>query len=84
MPIPPNQNIFVPLLNICADEQTHSLFERLVLVLLLAIGYGGSRKEAAMAVGRSADGGIDGIINEDRLRLDAIYIQAKRWQPCSA
>lgn len=55
-------------------------FERLVLDLLLAMGYGGSRKEAAMAVGRSADGGIDGIINEDRLGLDAIYIQAKRWQ----
>lgn len=61
-------------------ECSPTFFERLVLDLLLAMGYGGSRKEAAMAVGRSADGGIDGIINEDRLGLDAIYIQAKRWQ----
>ena len=44
------------------------------------MGYGGSRKEAARAVGQSGDGGIDGIIDEDRLGLDAIYIQAKRWE----
>ena len=44
------------------------------------MGYGGSRQEAGRAVGRSGDGGIDGIINEDRLGLDAIYIQAKRWE----
>jgi restriction system protein len=43
------------------------------------MGYGGSRQEAGRAVGRSGDGGIDGIINEDRLGLDAIYLQAKRW-----
>jgi len=54
-------------------------FERLVVQLLLKMGYGGSRQEAGKAVGRSGDGGIDGIINEDRLGLDAIYLQAKRW-----
>jgi restriction system protein len=43
------------------------------------MGYGGSRKDAGEAVGRSGDGGIDGIIKEDKLGLDAIYIQAKRW-----
>jgi len=55
-------------------------FERLVVKLLLKMGYGGSRQEAGRAVGRSGDGGIDGIINEDRLGLDAIYLQAKRWE----
>lgn len=55
-------------------------FERLVVQLLLKMGYGGSWQEAGRAVGRSGDGGIDGIINEDRLGLDAIYLQAKRWE----
>lgn len=55
-------------------------FERLVVQLLIRMGYGGSREEAGRAVGRSGDGGIDGIINEDRLGLDAIYLQAKRWE----
>ncbi len=55
-------------------------FEQLVIDLLLAMGYGGSRAEAGRAVGRSGDGGIDGIIDEDKLGLDAIYVQAKRWQ----
>lgn len=55
-------------------------FERLVVQLLIRMGYGGSREEAGQAVGRSGDGGIDGIINEDRLGLDAIYLQAKRWE----
>lgn len=54
-------------------------FERLVVQLLIKMGYGGSREEAGRAVGRSGDGGIDGVINEDRLGLDAIYLQAKRW-----
>lgn len=44
------------------------------------MGYGGTRKDAGKTVGRSGDGGIDGIINEDRLGLDVIYIQAKRWE----
>ena len=47
---------------------------------MIRMGYGGSREEAGRAVGRSGDGGIDGIINEDRLGLDAIYLQAKRWE----
>ena len=54
-------------------------FERLVVQLLIQMGYGGSREEAGKAVGRSGDGGIDGVINEDRLGLDAIDLQAKRW-----
>lgn len=57
-----------------------SFFEDLVVQLLLRMGYGGSRQEAGQAVGRSGDGGIDGVINEDRLGLDSIYVQAKRWQ----
>lgn len=57
-----------------------SFFERLVVELLVKIGYGGSWEDAARAVGQTNDGGIDGIIDEDRLGLDAIYIQAKRWQ----
>jgi restriction system protein len=56
-----------------------SFFERLVVDLLVKMGYGGNRQDAASAVGKSGDGGIDGIINEDRLGLDVIYIQAKRW-----
>src|SRR3972149_5462300 len=54
-------------------------FEGLVIDLLLAMGYGGSRLDAGKAIGRSGDGGIDGIIKEDRLGLDVVYIQAKRW-----
>jgi len=55
-------------------------FESLVVDLLLAMGYGGSRADAGQAVGRSSDGGIDGIIKEDKLGLDVVYIQAKRWE----
>lgn len=55
-------------------------FERLVVELLVSMGYGGSRADAGRAVGKSGDGGIDGIIKEDRLGLDVIYIQAKRWE----
>ena len=55
-------------------------FERLVVSLLVSMGYGGSFKDAGQAVGRSGDGGIDGIIKEDRLGLDVIYVQAKRWE----
>lgn len=56
-----------------------SFFERLVVELLVRMGYGGTLRDAGQAVGKSGDGGIDGIIKEDRLGLDAIYIQAKRW-----
>ena len=54
-------------------------FEQLVVDVLIAMGYGGSRQDAGQAVGRGGDGGIDGEINEDRLGLDKVYIQAKRW-----
>ena len=57
-----------------------SFFEQLVIDVLVTMGYGGTRKDAGRAVGRSGDGGIDGIINEDRLGLDVIYVQAKRWE----
>jgi len=57
-----------------------SLFEKLVVELLVKMGYGGSRQDAGRAIGRSGDEGIDGIIKEDRLGLDIIYIQAKRWE----
>lgn len=60
-------------------ESSPAFFERLVVELLVAMGYGGSRKDAGQTLGRSGDGGIDGVINEDRLGLDTIYIQAKRW-----
>lgn len=56
-----------------------TFFERLVVDLLLAMGYGGSRREAGEVVGRSGDGGIDGIIKQDPLGLDVVYIQAKRY-----
>ena len=59
---------------------TPEFFERLVIDLLVRMGYGGSREEAARAVGKSGDGGIDGVIDEDRLGLDVIYVQAKRWE----
>jgi restriction system protein len=55
-------------------------FERLVVELLVKMGYGGSIKEAGKAIGQTGDEGIDGIIKEDRLGLDTIYIQAKRWE----
>jgi len=54
-------------------------FERAVVELLVKMGYGGSRSDAGKAVGKSGDGGIDGIIKEDKLGLDVVYIQAKRW-----
>lgn len=54
-------------------------FERLVVDLLVKMGYGGSRRDAGRAIGKGGDGGIDGIIKEDKLGLDIVYIQAKRW-----
>lgn len=56
-----------------------SFFEQLVVDVLVAMGYGGSRLDAGQAIGKSNDGGIDGIIKEDRLGLDVVYLQAKRW-----
>jgi restriction system protein len=55
-------------------------FERLVVDLLLKMGYGGSLQDAGKVIGRSGDGGIDGLIKEDKLGLDVIYMQAKRWE----
>jgi restriction system protein len=57
-----------------------AFFERLVVEVIVKMGYGGSRQDAGKAIGRSGDGGIDGMIKEDKLGLDAIYIQAKRWE----
>lgn len=56
-----------------------TLFEHIVVELLVKMGYGGNRKDAGRAIGRSGDEGIDGIIKEDHLGLDSIYVQAKRW-----
>lgn len=58
-----------------------AFFERLVVELLVKMGYGGSIKDAGKAMGKSGDEGIDGTIKEDKLGLDIIYIQAKRWKP---
>lgn len=55
-------------------------FENLVVDLLLKMNYGGTRKDAGQAIGQTGDGGIDGIIKQDRLGLDIVYIQAKRWE----
>lgn len=70
-----------------ATELVHRLktcsptfFERLVVEVIVKMGYGGTRKDAGKAVGRAGDGGIDGIIKEDKLGLDTIYVQAKRWE----
>ena len=57
-----------------------TFFEQLVVELLVKMGYGGSRRDAGERIGQTGDGGIDGIIKEDRLGLDTIFIQAKRWQ----
>ena len=61
------------------QESDSTFIERLVLRLLLAMGFGGSEEEAAEHLGRSGDQGVDGVIDEDKLGLDRIYVQAKRW-----
>jgi restriction system protein len=60
---------------------TPQFFEKVVVDLLTSMGYGGSRANAGRRVGKTADGGIDGIINEDPLGLDIVYLQAKRYAP---
>lgn len=65
-------------------NSTPGFFEKLVVELLVKMGYGGSRRNAARAVGQSGDEGIDGIIDEDRLGLDTIYLQAKKWNTSSS
>ena len=62
------------------ERRSPQFFERLVVDLLVEMGYGGSREEAGQVIGGAGDAGIDGIIKEDRLGLDVIYIQAKRWE----
>lgn len=62
-------------------EMSPAFFERLVVELLVKMGYGGSISDAGRAIGKSGDEGIDGTIKEDKLGLDIIYIQAKRWKP---
>jgi len=57
-----------------------AFFEKLIVGLLLAMGYGGSREDAGRAIGRSGDGGLDGVIDQDPLGLDRVYIQAKRYK----
>lgn len=61
-------------------EGPPDFFERLVVEVLVSMGYGGTIQDAGQALGKSGDGGIDGVIKEDRLGLDSIYIQAKRWE----
>lgn len=63
-----------------AKVASPAFFEQLVVDLLVAMGYGGSQADAGRAIGQSGDGGIDGVIKEDRLGLDTIYLQAKRWE----
>ena len=65
---------------ISVKKASPRFFEQLVVELLLKMGYGGSLKDAGKAIGQSGDGGIDGNIKEDKLGLDVIYIQAKRWE----
>lgn len=65
-------------------DQPPSFFERLIVELLVAMGYGGSHEDAARQLGKSGDGGIDGVVDEDRLGLDRIYVQAKRYAPGSS
>ncbi|WP_321343142.1 restriction endonuclease [uncultured Draconibacterium sp.] len=73
------QKLAIELLDYVKDIDPYK-FEILVLDLLQAMGYGGNREEAAQVTKKSGDGGIDGIINEDRLGLDKIYVQAKKWE----
>jgi restriction system protein len=61
--------------------QSPAFFERMIVDLLVAMGYGGSHETAALRLGKTGDGGVDGVIDEDRLGLDRIYIQAKRYAP---
>jgi restriction system protein len=60
-------------------EQSPAFFERVIVDLLIAMGYGGTHENATLRLGKSGDGGIDGVVDEDRLGLDRIYIQAKRY-----
>jgi restriction system protein len=85
------ENAYQRIRNDLSDElleyvlnSTPGFFEKLVVELLVKMGYGGSQRDAARAVGQSGDEGIDGIIDEDRLGLDTIYVQAKKWKESSS
>jgi restriction system protein len=65
-------------------QNTPSFFEEVIVNLLVAMGYGGSHRSAAEQLGRAGDGGVDGVINEDPLGLDRVYVQAKRYAPTSS
>jgi restriction system protein len=60
-------------------QNSSSFFEQIIVELLVAMGYGGTLRNAATQLGRAGDGGVDGVINEDRLGLDRVYVQAKRY-----
>jgi len=65
-------------------QNSSTFFEQVIVELLVAMGYGGSLRNASAQLGRSGDGGVDGVINEDRLGLDRVYVQAKRYAPTSS
>ncbi len=65
-------------------QNSPAFFEQVIIDLLVAMGYGGSHRNAAKQLGRSGDGGVDGVIDEDRLGLDRVYVQAKRYAPNSS
>lgn len=65
-------------------QNSASFFEDVIVDLLVAMGYGGSHRNAAAQLGRTGDGGVDGVINEDRLGLDRVYVQAKRYAPTNS
>lgn len=65
-------------------NQTPAFFERLVVDLLVALGYGGNKIENSQVLGKTGDEGIDGVIKEDKLGFDKVYIQAKRWAVSSS
>jgi restriction system protein len=66
--------------NLTSDVVSPSMFERIIIDLLIAMGYGGGRAEMGKTLGRSHDGGVDGVIREDALGLDVVYIQAKKYK----
>ncbi|WP_034993521.1 restriction endonuclease [Beijerinckia mobilis] len=66
------------------QQNSSNFFEELIISLLVAMGYGGSHRHAAQQLGRSGDGGVDGVINEDPLGLDRVYVQAKRYASANA
>jgi restriction system protein len=65
-------------------QNSPTFFEQVIVDLLVAMGYGGTHRSAREHLGRSGDGGVDGVINQDRLGLDRVYVQAKRYAPDSS